>query len=317
MVSRLLNNDAKLTVREETRQAVLEAVRELDFVPNSTATALRKSRTDTIGLVLKNVASPMVSEIVLGAQQVSSESGCVLVLMNAHEAEAGSPSFWQLIKAHRVDGLLLQGGYGPGDQLLSEYAGYIPSVIVNSAGTGQASGVRLQDDVAAQIATEHLLELGHREIVFIAGEPSAASDIRAQGFRSALAAAGEPCDDSSIVPAGWEASEGFDAASRVFASGRRPTAFAVANPSAAIGVFAAVQRAGLRIPDDVSVIAVNDMSIAPYLGPALSTVRLPLFELGKKSAAQLLAHMATGKPPDLVIKEPAPQLVLRGSTRRR
>lgn len=315
LVSRILNNDASLIIRQDTRQAVLDAVRELDYVPNSVATALRKSRTNSIGLVLKHVTSPMFTEIVGGAQRAAAEDGCVLLLIDADDVESGSSRFGQMIKAQRVDGLLLQGGYGPGDELLLAYTSAIPSVIVNSVGTALASGVRLQDEEAARIATEHLIARGHRDIVFVAGEPSMASDMRMQGFSAALENAGIALPASAVVAAGWEAQEGFAAALRVLESGRRPTAIEVANSGAALGVFSAIQRSGFRIPEDISVIAIHDIWVAGYLNPPLSTVRLPLFQLGYHSVKHLMQHVAHGKPEDRVITDPAPELILRGSTR--
>jgi LacI family transcriptional regulator len=315
LVSRLLNNDANLIVREDTRQAVLNAVRELDYVPDSTATALRKSRTNAIGLVLKHVTSPMFTEIVHGAQQAAAELGCVLLLIDADEVENGSPLFRAMIRARRVDGLLLQGGYGSGDELLRQYASLVPSVIVNSAGTELASGVRLQDELAAQMATEYLIESGHRDLVFVSGPPSAASDVRASGFTAALKNARIPLKKQSVLSGGWEAQEGFDAVHASLERGQRPTGYVVANSGGALGVLSALFQAGIRIPEDASVIGVHDPWFAPYLNPALSTVALPLYELGRRSVEQLMEHIRGEKPEDVVITSPSPQLFVRQSTR--
>jgi LacI family transcriptional regulator len=315
LVSRLLNNDANLTVREDTRQAVLDAVRELDYVPDSTATALRKSRTNAIGLVLQHVTSPVFTEIVHGAQRAAADLGCVLLLIDADEVENGSPLFRALIRARRVDGLLLQGGYGSGDELLKQYASLVPSVIVNSAGTDQAAGVRLEDELAAQLATQHLIDFGHRDLVFVSGPPSLASDVRASGFTEALKRAGIPLSADSVLAGGWEAQEGFDAVQASLARGRRPTGYVVATSGAALGVLSALYQAGIRIPEDASVIGVHDPWFAPYLNPALSTVALPLFELGRRSVEQLMARVSGGRPEDIVIRDPAPQLIIRQSTR--
>lgn len=314
LVSRLLNNDASLTVRDDTRQAVLDAVRELDYVANSTATALRKSRTDTIGLVLKHITSPVFDDIVHGAQSAAAEAGCVLLLIDADEVESQSPLVEAMVKAHRVDGLLLQGGYGEGDEILLTYTDMIPSVIVNSVGNASAAGVRLEDELATRMATEHLIELGHRRLALIAGPQSKASDARVSGFTAALDAAGIACTAASVVMAGWEAADGYAGVTRALERDPAPTGFVVASSGAALGVLAGLAAAGRSVPGDVSVIGVQDAWFTPYTTPALTAVALPLFELGRRSVVQLLNHVRGGKPDDLVITDPAPRLVVRAST---
>lgn len=316
LVSRLLNNDSTLSVREDTRQAVLNAVRELDYVANSSATALRRSRTDTIGLVLKHVTSPVFDDIVHGAQSAAAEAGCVLLLIDADDVESQSPQVESMIKAHRVDGLLLQGGYGPGDEILLNYAHLIPSVIVNSTGTSAAAGVRLEDERATRMATEHLIELGHRTLTLIAGPESKASDTRARGFMSAIEAAGIPREDASVINAGWEAADGFAGVARSLENGPRPSGYVVASSGAALGVIAGLASAGLRVPQDASVIGVQDAWFTPFTTPALTAVALPLFELGRRSVIQLLDHVRGGKADDVVITDPPPRLIVRASTAR-
>lgn len=316
LVSRLLNNDSTLSVREDTRQAVLNAVRELDYVANSSATALRRSRTDTIGLVLKHVTSPVFDDIVHGAQSAAAEAGCVLLLIDADDVESQSPQVESMIKAHRVDGLLLQGGYGPGDEILLNYAHLIPSVIVNSTGTSAAAGVRLEDERATRMATEHLIELGHRTLTLIAGPESKASDTRARGFMSAIEAAGIPREDASVINAGWEAADGFAGVARSLENGPRPSGYVVASSGAALGVIAGLASAGLRVPQDASVIGVQDAWFTPFTTPALNAVALPLFELGRRSVIQLLDHVRGGKADDVVITDPPPRLIVRASTAR-
>lgn len=317
LVSRLLNNDPTLTIRPETRQSVLDAVRDLDYVPDSTATALRKSRTDAIGLVLKHITNPVFADIVHGAQSAAAEVGCALLLIDADEVERGSRSFEAMLKAHRMDGLLLQGGYGPGDDLLLRYTTMVPSVIVNSTGTDTAAGVRLRDSLATRLATQYLVELGHEDIAFVAGPPSTASDTRIAGFVDALTEAGITPNKSAVIPAGWEADEGFAGVSLSIRNGYRPSAYVVGSSGAALGVLSALFHAGIRVPEDVSVIGVHDAWFTPYLSPALSTVALPLFELGRQSVLQLMSHIRDGKPDDLVIMDPDPLLVVRDSTARR
>lgn len=319
LVSRLLSNDTSLTVRPETREAVLAAVRDLDYVPNSTAASLRRNRTDVIGLVLDRVTNPVFTEVVHGAQEAAAEFGYGLLMADAEEAEKDETFLTGIIKSRRVDGLLLQGGYGPRAEMLQRYSEAIPSVIVNSAGNDAASGVRLEDDAAARLATSYLIELGHRNVAFVAGTPGAASDARQRGYEAALAAAGLPLRRELVIPAGWQAEDGRLAVRESLHSGRGGEAdgFVVGTSVAALGVLAALAEAGVGVPGDVSVIGIHDPWFAPHLTPALTTVALPLFELGRRSVLQLLTHIDSGRPPEVVITDPPPLLIVRDSTRER
>jgi LacI family transcriptional regulator len=314
LVSRLLNNDTTLTVRPETRQAVMDAVRELGYVPNSAAAALRRSRANAIGLVLDRVTNPVFTDIVHGARQAAAEFGCGLLIVDAGEVELDEAFLTEVIKSHRVDGLLLQGGYGPQAKILRRYSAEIPSVIVNSPGNELASGVSLEDERATRLATEHLIGLGHRDIAFITGTPGAASDTRQHGYEAALRAAGLDVRPELVLPGGWQADAGFRAVGEFFSSPLEVTGFVVASSVAALGALGALNAAGVRVPDDVSVVGIHDPWFAPYLTPALTTVALPLFELGRQSVLQLMAHLEKGKPEETVISDPPPRLVVRNST---
>ncbi|WP_162248476.1 LacI family DNA-binding transcriptional regulator [Microbacterium sp. Root61] len=319
LVSRLLNNDASLTVRPETREAVLDAVRELDYVPNSSAASLRRNRTEAIGLVLDRVTNPVFTEVVHGAQEAAAEFGYGLLMADAEEAEEDETFLAGIIKSRRVDGLLLQGGYGPRAAMLQRYSEAIPSVIVNSTGNGAASGVRLEDDAAARVATAHLLGLGHRNVAFVTGSPGAASDARQRGYEEALTNVGLPLRPDLAIPGGWQAEDGMRAVREWLRSGRGADAdaYVVGTSVAALGVLAALAEAGVRVPDDVSVVGIHDPWFAPYVTPTLTTVALPLFELGRRSILQLMTHLESGKPPEAVISDPAPRLIVRESTRQR
>ena len=319
LVSRLLSNDPSLTVRSETRDAVMAAVRELDYVPNSTAASLRRNRTDAIGLVLDRVTNPVFTEVVHGAQEAAAEFGYGLLMADAEEAERDETFLTGIIKSRRVDGLLLQGGYGPRAAMLQRYSESIPSIIVNSTGNDAAPGVRLEDEAAARLATSHLIELGHSDIAFAAGTPGPASDARRRGYEESLTTAGLPLRPDLVLEAGWQAEDGMRAVNGFLQSGRGAdaTAYVVGTSVAALGVLSALARAGVRVPEDASVIGIHDPWFAPYLTPALTTVALPLFELGRQSVLQLLTHIRSGRPAEMVITDPPPRLIVRASTGRR
>lgn len=313
LVSRLLNNDASLTVREETRAAVMRAVHELDYVPNSTASALRRSRTDTIGLGLEHITNPLFRDIVHGAQASASEHGSALLLLETDELSLSPEPFDHLIKASRIDGLLLQGGFGVQD-LSERYARRIPTVVVNSPGTPAASGVSLPDEDAARIATEHLASLGHRRIGFVGGALGASNDARLRGFIAGLTGAGLAFNPALAVTAGWEGRDGVAAIRQHLDANEGITGYVVASAIAALGVMHGLATAGLRVPDDVSLVTVHDPWFAELLNPPLTTVALPLYELGYVSMDTLMAQIKGAPARDVLISDPPPRLIVRGSS---
>lgn len=313
LVSRLLNGDANLTIREETREAVLRAVEELDYVPNSTASSLRRARTDTIGLGLDHITNPLFRDIVQGAQAEAAAQGSALLLLDLDELVSSPRPFDRLIAARRIDGLLLQGGYSTED-LADRYALRIPTVVVNSPGAENASGVALEDFAATKMATHHLISLGHRRLGFIGGSRGLATQTRFEGFRAAAQDAGIELDPRYPVIAGWDAADGDDAVEAERARGPLPTAYVVASAVTAMGVIHGLVARGAEVPGDVSVTAIHDPWFAPLLNPSLTTVSLPLFELGRTSV-QILLEQISGKPPrNVTITTPRPQLIRRGST---
>lgn len=313
LVSRILNGDQSLNVKEETRNAVFEAVSELGYVPNASAAALRTAKTNAFGLALKNITSPVFTEVISGAQQAAAEMDCVLLLIDANAIENGSTRARSILKGNRIDGLLIQGGYGRGEEKLVEFSRNIPRVIVNSRGNGDAPGVYLQDDVAARMATRYLASLGHRSIGLIGGEHSSSAQRRRDGYIDGLVRAGLTPDAIIMIEAGWDAPSGYEATTGLFER-QRPTGLIVANPGAVVGAIAALNALGMSIPGDVSIICIHDFWIAPYTVPALTTVELPLFELGRASV-NLLARSISGQDAeDLELVDPPPILRHRGST---
>lgn len=311
LVSRVLNSDPTLRLREETRSRVLAAAKAIGYMPNAAARTLRSSRAGAIGLVLKRLTSAMFVEVVAGAQEAASENGYSLLLADASEAEDQSDAFMEIVASNRVDGLLLQGGYGPEAQRLIQYARYCPSVIVNSTGISDVPGVRLDDFGAAKRAAKHLLELGHKRLVYVSGELGTTSDSRYSGFRASFTREGSISHVRLI--ADWTAAGAEAVVSDFLRSGGKSTAYLAANTVIAMGVMSALQNFGLSIPDDVSVIAIHDTWFAPHTNPSLTTISLPLRDLGIGAVERLIQQIdSPSKQDDLIDKEPI--LIQRKST---
>lgn len=325
IASRVLNSDPDVRVRDETRARIHAAARSLGYVPHSLARSLRGARTGAIGLVMHGLDSPINVDVLRGAQARCAESGYVTLLAEAEELAENDSQLRAFLARGRLDGVILHSGYGHEDRLVEAISRSVPAVLVNANDDHTVTTVRVDDASAAIVATEHLLELGHRSIVFIAGpRGSQTSERREDGYREALVAAGFP-SEVRVVHADWSASSGAAAATELLARGSLPTGIIVANAVTAAGVLSGFRDAGIAVPEQVSVIGIHDSWFLEHLSCALTAVRLPLQALGATAARLLIEDIERGSGAaganggdsvhrDEFISEPPPHVVVRQST---
>ncbi|MGO1769282.1 MAG: LacI family DNA-binding transcriptional regulator [Microbacterium sp.] len=313
--SRVLNDDPTVQVRDDTRQRIIRAARELGYTPNSVARSLRGSRAGAIGLVMHDLDSPINVAVLKGAQSRCAEAGYVTLLADAHDLEEDQSQLRTFLARGRLDGVILQTGYGEGDDLVEQVANTVPAVLVNSEQGDVAPSVSLDDVAAATLATDHLLGLGHERVVFVGGPVgSPSSERREHGYRQAIEEAGLA---PTVIPATWVASGGAAAAQEIMGLEPRPTAVVVANAITAAGVLSAFRDAQVSVPDDVSVVGIHDPWFVEHLPVALTTVRMPLFALGSVAADMLIEALNGGSPAaEVFIDDPPPELVVRRSSAR-
>lgn len=311
LVSRVLNGDPTLQVRSETRAAVMSAVEMLGYVPDAAARALRNAKTGLLGFALHHVNDEIYVDMVSSAQAEAAGRGYSIILLNSDELPARRQHFRSIIQGHRVDGLLIQNGFSKSERGLETLASSIPSVMFGGAPAEGLLTLRLDDGVAARIATEHLIELGHTAIAFI-GADGASSTRRYDGYRAALADAGLP--PMPPVDGGWTSDSAHDAARRLLASGVHVTGLVAVTTTTALGVHSGIVAEGRRIPDDISLVSVHDSSFARHLNPPLTVVALPIEKAGTLGVSLLVDQMRERTAGEVVVTDPAPALVLRRST---
>lgn len=314
LVSRIVNEDPTLRVRPETRETVQAAIAMLNYAPHPSARALRNAQTGLLGFALYGVNDPLYVEMVDAAQAEAARRNHSVILMNIGELAQRRDAFHAMVLGRRVDGLLIHGGHGRGEGGLQEIARDIPSVMFNADAAEGLCTVRFDDARAAELATEHLIELGHREIVFL-GDVGGTSDRRYAGYRRAMTRSG--LLPSPPLVAGLSPDETHRATRQFLDSGVEVSAFVAMSTTGALGVHSALVAHGLRIPDDVSLISVHDTWFATHLNPPLTTVALPLDQMGEVAVSLLLDQIRTPVEGETVIDDPAPRLVLRGSTAER
>ena len=311
--SRALNQHTN--VSPETRGRVQDAARRLRYIPHEGARSLTRRRSDAIGVVLPDLFGEYFSELVRGIDKVAHASGLQLLLSNMHGSPHETASAIRTMRG-RVDGLLVMPPEGDGSYLHDALPPGLPAVLVNHGETlGAASAVGVDNHGGARAITEHLVARGYRRIAHIAG-PRHNLDARERqrGFADAIAATiGER--GPVIVPGDFTEAGGAEAA-RLLIAGRVPfDAIFCANDTMALGCMSVLADAGLAIPDDVGVAGFDDIPLAHYAMPPLTTMKVHISEIGERAMTVLLTIMrgADSVPAPQIL---LPELVVRASTAR-
>lgn len=313
VVSRVLSQDPQLNIRDETRERVLGAVAALNYRPNAIARSLRTLRASAYGLIIPDFANPIYAAIIKGAEMAAASRGCLLLTGSLTDGGFGIERYIDLLTQGRVDGLLVAGAETMSAEMTLLNSLNLPWLLLNRRFAQSHRYVILDDERAGWIAVEHLVALGHRRIAHLAGPSYADTGQRRRaGYIAAMAAAGLQWDKAWIAEADYTPTGGAAAMRSLLGLRTRPTAVFVANVASAIGAMSEARRVGLQIPDDLSLVAVHDLSLAEYLAPPLTTIRMPLEDLGRRGV-ELLATAAATDPIQEVVGEPM-QLIVRGST---
>lgn len=309
-VSRIINGTA--IVAEAKKQAVADAIEALGFVPNPVARGLAGGRTLSIGVVTQVIDSPFYGGALRGIEDVLQLAGYSPLFVSGHWTAGDEARCIEMLRARRVDGLILLDGRIT-DPAVRALARQLPVVVTGR--TLKAPGLcslAFDNLQGARLATEHLLALGHRRIAFIGGDPEHPdAQVREQGWRSALAAAGITPDEALLQHGHYIEDGGLRAMERLLDSGRPFSAVFAANDQMAYGAALALHRRGLQVPQHMSLVGFDDVTTSQYTLPPLSSVRQPVVELGRRSAEAILDLIAGRKP---TAELSAPVMVVRESS---
>lgn len=308
-VSRVLSDHPN--VQEATRRRVMEAVEELGYRRNNTARALVTGQSKTIGVLTLATNYYSRSSLALGVELAAREAGyTVNSVTSSLSVQALTDAVSRLV-LQGVDGIIIAAPLQEAASKVRQLTARIPTVNTDgSSGVGDGL-VGVDQDVAAVLATKHLLDLGHKTVWHVAG-PGDWSDaaIRMESWRRTLAEAG--CEVPPELRGDWSPESGYR---NGLILGRMPevTAILVASDEMAFGVIRALSELGRRIPEDVSVVGIDDIDLAAYSNPPLTTIRQSFEDTGRRAVLHLLAQIADPDMenlPELV----EPTLVVRGST---
>lgn len=311
-VSRVLNGGAP--VHEATRRRVEQAVAELGFSPNGLARALHSKRTRSVGLLVPDISNPYYPELARGVEDVASQHGYSVVVCNTDGRPDKRREYMRVLREKRVDGVILAGGATEEDQAQPISGESWPAVVGIGYRLPGCVAVGIDNVRAAYEATTHLVQLGHRRVALIAG-PLRRLSIRDRvaGYRQSLLEHGIEPDPALIQEGDFRPASGYSAARALLALPEPPTAIFAANDRMAIGAMAAVIDAGLRIPEDVALVGFDDTPLSAYIRPALTTVKVPSYEMGAAAMRQVLALLSKSRDVQPLILLPV-RLVVRASS---
>lgn len=312
-VSRVLNNSPH-PISPETRRKVLEAVAELGFCPNAAARSLQLNETRTIGLMLPDVANPYYSGIVRGIEDVAHHEGYTIILCNTDRSRERTLKYLRVLREKRVDGVIFMGGGVVEDAKEDRFFQQedIPTVVIGRH-SGPFPSVQIDNSEAAKRAVLHLMARGYRHIACIAGPPSSTTTRdRLAGYYQALAENGLEHDPLWVVYADFTPGGGYKAVQELLKRRPRPTALFVHNDLMAVGAIKALAEEGLVIPKEIAIVGFDDIPLASYVIPTLTTVRVPVYEMGA-TAMRLLRDLLVGQPVPEVTILPV-ELIVREST---
>lgn len=287
-VSRVINND--IHVKQETRERVLQAMQQLKFVANRQARSLAGGRSNSIGVLVPDLGTGYIEEIIRGIDAELSLTNLDLILYTTHRTASKEASYVANLAAGMVDGLLLVLPRSPADFIGILAKRNFPFVLIDHQGTGRdCPAVGATNWQGAYNATEYLIKLGHQRIGFITGwmDLGCALD-RLDGYRSALRTYHIPEAPELIYEGTFFQPDGHAGASAFLDLPNPPTAIFASNDVMAMGVMDAVRNRGLRVPDDISIIGFDDIPQASLVRPALTTVNQPLEKMGRVATQMLL-----------------------------
>ncbi len=312
--SRVLNESAP--VAEAKRAAVLAAAEAHGYTPNAIARALVSRRTRTLGVLVTDNAAPTYAALLHGAEQVVHAAGWGLLLANSGDDQEQALRALSLFARQQVDGVLLAPLQTDRRDLDALRGAAIPFVLMlrHFEDELEVDAVVADNVRGGELATAHLLELGHRRIAHLGGPRHVSSAAaREAGWRAAHAAAGLVAADDLVRHAAFTMAAGHAAAGELLDAPEAPTAIYAATDVQAVGALRAARERGLRVPGDLSVAGSDDVELARYLEVGLTTVRQPAAEIGARAVELLMDRIERGDGPPRRLTLPV-ELVVRGST---
>ncbi len=290
-VSHVINNTR--AVSDESRQRVMSAMEELDYKPNALARSLRRRKTNTLGMIVPDSANPFFAEVARAIEDTSFAQNYSIILCNSEGDLEKQQAYTNVLIENRVAGILFVAA-GISTELVNDLEQRrVPLVVVDREVPGvEVDTVMTNHAQGGYLATQHLIELGHRRIACIAGNSEVSpSAERLTGYRRALEDNNLAYDERLVVKGDFQYESGYEATKHLLALEVPPSAFFACNDLMAVGCISAARELGLRVPQDISVVGFDNVRLASFTNPPLTTVAQPIFEIGALATKMLLERM--------------------------
>jgi LacI family transcriptional regulator len=310
-VSRHLNGSLRLPA--DTVERIDKAIHELNYRPNPHARSLSLGRSETIGLILPDIGNPFFAQLAASIEAAADAHGLGLVLFATLNRSDRELAYIERLWRSRVDGLLFVTNHGD-DGALATAINQVEGIVLLDEDVGGAAVPKVfcDNEHGGFLAARHLTEAGHRRIAFIGGprEVLSASE-RAAGFRRAVAADGQG-DPTDEIYGTYTAEHGRNAMRALLVRPDRPTAIFASSDEIATGCLEVMREAGLRVPDDFSLVTFDDVSPLHLFDPPLTAIRQPVGRMGQRGVEIVVAR-TEGRAPDAAIERLPVELVVRSS----
>ena len=292
-VSFILNNVPGVSISAATRKRVLAAAKKLNYSPNIAGKKLVSGKSYTIGLVLCQLPEQIFTDaflpqVILGVEQAAMQQGFHVLLKPVDPNDTGG--YARLITENHVDGILLSGPRHNDQALMHLHRQRVPILLMGQLPNTDIPFVDVNATAGAELAVNHLIERGHQRIGIITNAPLSytSAQQRSAGYKKALRKAGLPIDKTLIKEGNYTPASGYAAMNSLLSLTPRPTAIFVASDVVAIGAMLAIKESGLHIPKDMAVVGFDDIPLAEFYDPPLTTIRLPAFGLGWAGGERLI-----------------------------
>lgn len=292
-VSRVFNNVGP--VDEETRKHVRQVARQLKYIPNALGRSLSTKRTDAIGLLLPDLFGEFFSEVLRGSDHTAQQSRYHLVVSSSHNSKVEIQTALTMMRG-RVDGLVIMSPHIDAATLDEHLPHILPVVLLNCHVEGNGfDSLSIDNFHGAYQMVKHLLGHGHKRIAIIRGnEKNFDAAERLRGYRFAMQENNRQLDPQLEIPGHFSESSGYDAVKHLLTLATRPTAIFACNDSMAIGALSALRDHGIQVPEEIAVTGFDDVPIAPFLTPSLTSVHVGIHDLGVR-AIETVLHAVRNK----------------------
>jgi LacI family transcriptional regulator len=290
-VSHVINNTR--VVSDESRQRVMSAMEELGYRPNALARSLRRRKTNTLGMIVPDSANPFFAEVARAIEDASFAQNYSVILCNSEGDLEKQQAYTNVLIDNRVAGILFVAA-GISTELVNDLERRrVPLVVVDREVPGvEVDTVMTNHAQGGSLATQHLINLGHRRIACIAGNSEVSpSAERLKGYRRSLEDNNLAHDERLVVKGDFQYESGYEATTRLLALEDPPSAVFACNDLMAVGCISAARQLGLRVPDELSVVGFDDVRLASFTNPPLTTIAQPIAEIGELATKMLLERL--------------------------